>query len=130
MQKCKYLDDLGLKIEKYGTNFMSDDDPREESWSKERKEYGFDNRETWNLDRIFIEWIYTRVMMYKEYACVDTSFHKFSYKDEEITQGQAIDRILELSKEILIEPDNTQLWCENIIEICDLWKEVLPYMWW
>ena len=30
MQKCKYLDDLGLKIEEYGTNFTSNDDPREE----------------------------------------------------------------------------------------------------
>ena len=30
MQKCKYLDDLGLKIEEYETNFMYDDDPREE----------------------------------------------------------------------------------------------------
>lgn len=29
MQKCKYLDDLGLKIEEYGTNFTYDDDPRE-----------------------------------------------------------------------------------------------------
>ena len=58
MQKCKYLDDLGIPINEYGTNFMSNDDPREKGWSKERKEYGFDNRETWNLDRIFIEWIY------------------------------------------------------------------------
>lgn len=130
MQKCKYLDDLGLKIEEYGTNFMPDDDPREENWSKERKEYGFDNRETWNLDRIFVEWIYTRVMMYKEYSCVDTSFHRISYKDSTITQGEAIDKILELSKEILLDMDNDELCYENSREICDLWKEVLPCMWW
>lgn len=130
MQKCKYLDDLGLKIEEYGTNFISDDDPREECWCKERKEYGFDNRETWALDRIFIEWIYTRVMMYKEYACVDTSFHKVSYKDNTITQGEAIDKILDLSKQILLDVDNDELCFNNSREICDLWKEVLPYMWW
>lgn len=130
MQKCKYLDDLGLKIKEYGTNFMDDDDPREENWAKEREEYGFDNRETWNLDRTFIEWIYTRVMMYKEYTCVDVDFHKFSYKDEAITQGEAMDRILDLAKQILLNSDNDELWYENSREICDLWKEVLPCMWW
>lgn len=130
MQKCKYLDDLGIPINEYGTNFMSDDDPRKEDWSKERKEYGFDNRETWNLDRIFIEWIYTRVMMYKEYTIVATSFHKITYKGNEITQGQAMDKILELAKEILLDMDNNKLFYNNSREICDIWKEVLPYMWW
>lgn len=130
MQKCKYLDDLNIPINKYGTNFMPDDDRRAESWSKEREEYGFDNRETWNLDRIFIEWIYTRVMMYKGYSIVDTSYHRIKYKDTEITQGEAIDKILELAKEILLDVDNNELFYDNSREICDIWKEVLPCMWW
>ena len=50
MQKCKYLENLGLKTEQYGTNFMQDDDKRAQKWAKERKKYGFDNREIWNLD--------------------------------------------------------------------------------
>lgn len=130
MQKCKYLDDLGLKITEYGTNFMPDEDPREESWEKEREEYGFDNRETWNLDRIFIEWIYTRVMMYKEYSIVDTSFYKIQHNGETITHGEAMDKILDLAKQILLDTDNYELWYENSREICDLWKEILPLMWW
>lgn len=129
MQRCKYLDDLDIPIDEYGTNFMSDDDHRAESWSKEREEYGFDNRETWNLDRIFIEWIYTRVMMYREHSIVNTDFHKITYKDNKITQGQAIDKILELAKQSLLSNDE-ELFYENSREICDLWKEVLPYMWW
>ena len=138
MQKCKYLDDLGIPMYKYGTNFMPDDDPRAQKWSEERKEYGFDSREVWNLDVTFIEWIYTRVMMYKERSIVDTSFHKIPYKDSEITHGEAIDKILELAKEILQpKPDDYEfkIDTENMIynnsrEICDLWKEVLPCMWW
>lgn len=130
MQKCKYLDDLNIPINEYGTNFMPDDDCRAESWSKEREEYGFDNRETWNLDRIFIEWIYTRVMMYKEYSIVDTSYHKIKYKDTEITQGEAIDKILKLAKEILLNMDSDELFYDNSREICDIWKEILPCMWW
>ena len=100
MQKCKYLDDLGIPINEYGTNFMEDTDHRAGSWAKEREEYGFDNRETWNLDRIFIEWIYTRVLMYKEYTICNLDYHKFTYKDSEITQAEAIDKILELSNEL------------------------------
>ena len=133
MQKCKYLDDLNIPINEYGTNFMPDDDCRAESWSKEREEYGFDNRETWNLDRIFIEWIYTRVMMYKEYSIVDTNYHKIKhikYKDTEITQGEAIDKILKLAKEILLNMDSDELFYDNSREICDIWKEILPCMWW
>lgn len=130
MQRCKYLDDLGIPINEYGTNFMSDDDSRQKSWTKEREKYGFDNRETWNLDRMFVEWIYTRVMMYKEYTIVNTSFHKISYKDTEITQGQAIDMVLSLAKQCLLNSNDDKLFYDNLREICDLWKEVLPYMWW
>ena len=130
MQKCKYLDDLGLKIENYGTNFISDNDPRKKVWKKERKKYGFDSRETWNLDRIFIEWIYTRVKYYKEHNCIDMSFYKFKYKDSMITKDEVIDKILELAKEILLDINNSELFVKNSEEICDLWKEVLPYMWW
>ena len=130
MQKCKYLDDLGLKINEYGTNFMTDNDPRSSKWAKERKEYGFDVRETWNLDRTFVEWIYTRVLMYKERNCVDTSFHKVLYKDDLITQQEAMDIILDLAKQILLDMDNDELRLNNLRGICDLWKEILPIMWW
>lgn len=131
MQKCKYLDDLNIPIYEYGTNFVSDyHDYKASSWLKEREEYGFDNRETWNLNRIFIEWIYTRVMMYKECCILDLNYHKIAYKDLELTQGEIIDRILELAKEILLDINNDNLFYNNSREICDLWKEVLFYMWW
>lgn len=136
MQKCKYFEELGIKTENYGTNFISDDDPRQERWAKEREEYGFDSRECWNLDQTFIEWIYTRVKKYKQYACVNLDYHKIDYKCGEITQGQAIDKIMELAEEILVgngvmNPSRSdEVRCENSREICDLWKEVLPCMWW
>ena len=129
MRKCKYLADLGIPINEYQANFTSNDKKRRIKWALERKEYGFDERETWNLDRMFIEWIYTRVMMYKERANVDTNFYKIRYKNTKITQGQAMDKILELSKQILLESDDSALYYINSREICDLWKEVMPYMW-
>lgn len=136
MQKCKYLDDLGLKPEEYGTNFIDENDKRNDAWNEQRRQYGFDERETWNLNTTFIEWIYTRFMMYKEICIVDTSFHKIPYKDQEITQKEAIDKVLSLAKEILQNGDS--VWNENIDkmifensrEICEILKELLPYMWW
>ena len=52
------------------------------------------------------------------------------YKDEEMTQEQVINRILEISKEALLSYSDEELWHENTKEICDLWKEILPFMWW
>lgn len=136
MQKCKYLDNLGLKPEEYGTNFTFENDARIDKWDEQRKQYGFDERETWNLDRTFIEWIYTRFMMYKELSIVDTSFHRISYKEQKITQGEAIDKVLNLAEEILkSEPSAwnkiiNEMVFENLREICEILKELLPYMWW
>lgn len=137
MQRCKYLDDLGLDIEQYGTNFTQGDDEKNKKWEEERKEYGFDSRETWCLDRIFIEWIYTRVMMFKERNNINTDINKFTYKGEVMTQTEGIDKILELSKQILLKKDEIytnaddyNLFLENSREICDIWKEILPHMGW
>lgn len=111
---------------------MPDNDPRNEKWAKEREEYGFDSRETWNLDRTFIEWIYTRVSMYKEHASkiVDLNFHKILYGDSEITQMEAIDKILELAAQALTENSNENLYFSNLKEICVIWTNLVYHMWW
>lgn len=132
-QKFKYLDDLGIRVEDYGTNFISDG--RNDFWSEQRDIYGFDERETWSLKDTFIEWIYTRVKMYKEFASnmINLEYHHFIFKGESYTQLQMIDMILEKCEAILkseyIERDNDEN-IENQRDICDMWKEVLPAMWW
>ena len=81
MQGNKYLDDLGLKITEYGTNFISDDDERSGDWQKQREIYGFDSRECWNMDTKLIEWLYSHLMMYLEDASeiVDLTYYKFEH---------------------------------------------------
>ena len=71
--------------------------------------------------------------MYKEQASkrIDLSFHKIQYHNEILSQIEVIDRILSLSKEILLDQKQDELlFIEKSYEICELWKEVLPYMWW
>lgn len=132
-QKCKYLDDLGIRVEDYGTNFISDE--RNDFWSGQRYIYGFDERETWSLKDTFIEWIYTRVKMYKEFAsnAINLEYHRFTFKGESYTQLQMIDMILEKCEAVLkseyIERSNEEN-IQNQRDICDIWKEILPAMWW
>jgi hypothetical protein len=90
----KYIDDLGIKLENTPQGWCPNDF-REENWTQERKVYGFDSRETWSLDYSFKLWLYERLSMYNEINCIDTSFHKFKYKDETLTQQQCIDRMLD-----------------------------------
>lgn len=99
-QRNKYLDDLGLKINEYGTNFTVKNDNRESKWKEERKLYGFDSRETWNLNDTFIEWLYSRLMMYKEQASniIDMSFYTYDFNGKTYDLGEAIDYIIENCK--------------------------------
>ena len=126
---CKYLDELGIPLTKQHTNFCDKTDDRWNRWKKQRKKYGFDDRETWNLDRMFVEWIYTRFKMYKEIGgkIVNLSYHKFQYKDREVTQEQAIDIIIEACKNYLLEIETEDALSP---EIYKLLGEIMPAMWW
>lgn len=136
LKRFKYLDDLGIKQKDYFTNFCDNSDERYPRWLKQQEEYGFDDRETWNLDRMFIEWVYTRFMMYKEIGgkAVDLSFHKFNFvndkgEEKEVTQEEGIDIILEACKKVLLEDDFLE---GNRLpdNIMNLFRDILPAMWW
>lgn len=97
----KYIDDLGIKFEDTPQGFCNEEflenvpGTRGEYWHKERAIYGFDNRETWSLDYAIKLYLYERLCMYNEVNCIDTEFHKFKYKGEELSQQQCIDRMIE-----------------------------------
>ena len=138
MQRNKYLDDLGLKIIDYGTNFISDDDERSEYWKKQREEYGFDSRECWCLNVKLIEWLYSHLMMYLEDAStvVDLSYYKFEHNDETYTQEEAIKYIIEKLKRYLVETDEAS-WTDKEIELIDevhdafdMLNKILFALWW
>ena len=136
---CRYLDELEIPLEQQNTNYCNKNDERWEKWKKQRKEYGFDERETWNLDHMFVEWIYTRFKMYKEIGgeMVDLTYHHFTYEDKEITQEEAIDIIIKACEKFLIGYDHgVKVETEEIYytklppEIYKLLGEIMPAMWW
>ena len=104
----------------------------------QRRIRGWSDDETWNLDYEFIKWVNSRFKKYKEKASkiVDLEFHRFEYEGKEYTQLQLIDRVIELTDEMLtdeywdlIHTDAERL--EKIKdEVFDIFKLIYGVMWW
>ena len=132
----KYLDELGIERKDTPEGWGTENDKREEKWRKQREEYGFDERETWSLDYTIKLFLYERIKMYNEVNIVDTSYHKFEYKDNQITFQECIDRILEgLRLDIkLDEWDKRRYEEEETKEKIEDWGQIFilckDAMWW
>ena len=132
----KYLKEIGIKLEDtpWGWN---DDDEREKYWLEERKEQGFDERETWSLDYTMGLLLYERLCAYKEIAekVINLDFYTFKYNNEELTQRQCIDEMIEgLKLELTLDPfDEKRKEQEVIDKIESVWKiyDLIKYaLWW
>ena len=127
--KRKYLDDLGVK-----KRWDQINDEREKRWKKQRETYSFDDRETWNLDSAFYEWLYERLMMYKEIGgkIVNLDSGKFEYGGKIYSQAELIDEMLKRLEFNFSDKYND--WEEDqykyVHEIEKMWAVVLPAMWW
>lgn len=137
VQRNKYLDDLGIPAHSYGLNFSDKNDKHWDKWKKEKELYGFDSRETWCMDGIFMEWLYCHMLMYKKEAgrIIDLKYHKFRYKNKEYTQKQLINKIIKLSRYYLLHYDDED--AETAVaaikkgqKAARLWAVVLPVMNW
>lgn len=126
----KYLDDIGITKNCY---MFSTDDPRQPIWDKEKEEYGFDARETWDLDFTFYCWLYERLKMYVDVNCIDLTVHKFEYEGEKLTQEECIDRMIK-GCELYFKYDGVWDIADNdwkaINDVAKIWAIVLPAMWW
>ena len=130
-QKNKYLEELGLKKKDYGVNWLSRRDGRMRDFNYEKEMYGFCSAETWNMDRIFCEWLYSHCKMYLEKVegIIDMEFNCIEIDGEEVTQLQCIQRILKLTGEALTESDREAATMQ-LREAILIWAEVFPLMWW
>lgn len=128
--KHKILEKI-TKIEKTPYGFGGKEDFRNTQWQKEREEYGFDVRETWDLSFTFVCWLYERCVMYRERASIDMEYHKVDICGKEFTQKECIDKIIN-NCEIIIKEEGVYSDCcvKAMEEILDIWKEVIYFMWW
>lgn len=135
MSRHKYFEELKNKPWWHPSDLGLVNDKRSSQWHKERRNYGFDNRETWNLNYTFYVWLYEHLMMFKAYASkvIDLDFHTFEYKGETLTQLDCINRMIEGCKVYIANPDELEISDEEkekVDCVLDLWKLVLPIMWW
>ena len=131
----RFLEELGLPIEKCGTNFCGNEDRRYGRWMKQRKEYGFDSRETWCLNHSFLQWLYERLMMYRKEASkiVDLTYHKFEIEGKTYSQIEAINRMIENLEYVLLKGDDfdcDEEAAKKTKETLSIWTAVFPAMWW
>ncbi len=127
-----YLDELEKDARSYSKQNPTDE--RWPNWADQKKIYGFDETETWNLNSTFYAWLYEHLRMYTDKAnkIVNLHFHKFEWNGKEYYQDEIIDMILDHIRFFFSE-DYDDFSEENIMyieEIGELWALVLPAMWW
>ena len=129
--KRKFIDELGIKYTDTPQGWCSnEDDPRMKNWKKEREEWGFDSRETWNLDYSFYLWLYERLKVYNKYNIIDTTFHTFKYKDTILTLQECIDCMLANLEIYLTDQYQDSQEYDILEEIIGLFSLTIFYLWW
>ena len=135
-QTNQYLEELGLEPNNYGVNFTQKGDQRREVWEEQKKLYGFDERETWNLNNIFVEWLYCHCKMYLDKAgnIINLDYYKFEFEGIEYTQREAIEYIIEKCKPYLTTKfeysEDEDAAIKGVQKAINLWSMVFPAMWW
>lgn len=85
----------------------------------------------WNLNHEFVCWLGYWFREYKEKAEVHLDFHIFMYKGKAMTQGEIIDRVIELCEKVhdsyYEEYEEEE---KDVDEIFDLFHLVFWTMWW
>lgn len=141
----KYLDDIGCTSRFDTWDLGPNSEEREKGFKEQRDIYGFDERETWNLNETFLEFLYERVKMYVDIGgeMVNLNFHKFKFRGKEYTQLELLNIMLDDLKYLITTDEdeyfgvNTKKYKQILREIpyrrnrvMDIWKLVFPAMWW
>lgn len=117
-----------LHLTQYGTDdFQVEDNP---IWKKQREEYGFDERETFNMDVTFAEWLYSHLMRYKELDNSNLHLTFTVFNNEHFTKESAIEEILSTCKEYLqLDYPERDEEIDSLVDATHIWAEILPVMW-
>lgn len=93
-------------------------------------------QETYSLDYSLIEWLNEHLKIYlkETEGIIDLTFHKFTYKKQEYTQIEIVNRLIEIT-DYLLDDDN-YFWGNDkekerlVKEMYDLLKLVHFYLCW
>ena len=157
ISKNNYLDNLYLEPKEYGVNWdLVDESEMVEAgfrWQEQQENCGgHDVRELFNFDITFIEYLYTMLKMYVEYAGkdIDLNYHTFEYQNKKYTQLEAINYICDVLEEALVvrtreenilenvsirtplpeRPELPEIDYNKVGDAIALFGKILPAMWW
>lgn len=129
----KFLNDVGIKDCDFPWNW-NEDDKRQSEWKQKRKEYGFDERDTWSLKYTLTLLTYERLMMFeritKDMIVQEDPLMEYEFEGEKIYQYQAIKRILNSFREYLKDSDNMSYDLAEYIKCWALLGVIMPGLWW
>jgi hypothetical protein len=140
----KYLNKLGIKSTEYCIfNSEEKKDDRIKRFLKQRKKYGFDERETWSMDYTLACWVYSHFMWYKKHCIVDLKYHTFEipkwnkkkkkvckHKTIKVNQLEAINLVLENLKNYISKEDFCLEECNQLEYALKIMSVIMPTMWW
>lgn len=139
-KKRTYLDQIGVFRDERPDGWISGLKLRRRfKWWRERRKYGFDERETWALDKTIFMFLYERLKRYDEVNIINTSFHKKEYNGIVMTFQEAINRMIELSEDLIIKVDSLVIddGCEGVNKIEQKAEELFGllsiwifHLWW
>lgn len=121
----KYLDDIGATDR---PDLWDDCNEHKE----QRKLYGFDGRELFDMQHSFYLWLYERLKMWTEIdPYIDQSLHEFLYNGKVYNQKELIQMML-YRLDFYLSKDYSRSNKENfeyVSEVGDMWSIVMPTMW-
>ncbi|HCW05561.1 MAG TPA: hypothetical protein DGK91_14220 [Clostridium sp.] len=126
----KYLADIGVTYDDFPGN-IEVDDFTERFLKQQRDEYGFDERETWDLRKVIALFVYPRLRMFDEVNCIDTCAERFEYNGRDYTLQQGLDIVIEglelyISKKDIINEEEIN----KIKEAMGIFGALWMYLWW
>lgn len=140
--KRKFLDRANIPNESRPDKWYSNTG-QDKKWKRQRKKYGFDERDTYSMDTTFYCWLLERLMMYKEISYVDLDGFpikyeesmgktQISYNDQELTLGECIDRMIEGCCIALTDSDygfDSELKAK-VDDVVKIWAVTIHDIWW
>lgn len=127
--KRSYIEEI-IHLENSPYGYGGEQDSRNKFWNKQREINGFDERETWNLDITFFCWLYERLKMYKEIACINLKFHEFEVNGKTLSQLECIDLMIEKCADIIKNEQSDEILYRLEQEVLDIWCKCYKQMWW
>ena len=139
------MEKMGIPVDSYGVNYTRADDERRVCWQNQALQRGFDDRETWNLSSLSIEWLYSHLARYMEVSIVDMKATTYTFNimgiegntaEVSMTMHEAAGVILDACVDYLTLHDtncDVEIYTKMMKKMTyalRIWAELFPAFWW